>query len=123
MQPKILIVEDNDLNLKLFVDLLEIKGLAVKGLADGTVAIETAKNYKPDLIIMDIQLESVSGIDLVRQLKSDKELAKIPVIAITAFAMKADQERIINAGCQAYISKPFNIDEFYSIIAEHLETI
>ena len=118
---KILLVEDDELNLKLFLDLLLLKGFDVMALSDGHKVIKSVKKYTPDLIIMDIQLDGISGLDIAREIKTDKNLAHIPIIVITAFAMKDDKEKILGAGCQAYMSKPISIDKFYEAIAELIE--
>ena len=116
---KVMIVEDNELNMKLFNDLLEAQGYDVVQTTDGIRALELARSERPDLILMDIQLPEVSGLDVTKQLKADMELASIPVIAITAFAMKGDEERIRAGGCEAYISKPIKIDKFLETVAEY----
>ena len=105
----VLIVEDNELNMKLFNDLLEAHGYRVLQTRDGLSALEIARQHMPDLIIMDIQLPEVSGIEVTKWLKEDDELRRIPVVAVTAFAMKGDEERIRQGGCEAYISKPMSV--------------
>ncbi|MEI7668828.1 MAG: response regulator [Pseudomonadota bacterium] len=120
MSKKILIVEDNDLNLKLFKDLLEAHGYETVEIKDGLDAVAVVKRHKPDLIIMDIQLPEISGLDVTKKIKSEKEIAHIPVIAVTAFAMKDDEEKIMQAGCQAYISKPISIVNFLDTIRKFL---
>jgi two-component system cell cycle response regulator DivK len=116
----VFIVEDNALNLKLFRDLLEVAGVSVSAASSGIKAVEEIEACIPDLIIMDIQLEAVSGIDLIKQIKATPKISNIPIIAITAFAMHADREHILQAGCEAYLSKPFNIDEFYSALKTYI---
>ena len=106
MAKKVLIVEDNELNMKLFHDLLE---------AQGYETLET-REHKPDLILMDIQLPEISGLEVTKWLKEDEELAHIPVVAVTAFAMKGDEERIREGGCEAYISKPISVTHFLETI-------
>src|SRR3954467_13121404 len=101
MAKKILIVEDNDLNLKLFRDLLHAHGYEIAETKEGLEAVALARQVKPDLILMDIQLPEISGLDVTRRIKADPELASIPIIAVTAFAMKDDEEKILRAGCQA----------------------
>ncbi len=118
---KILIVEDNELNLRLFHDLLELKEVEVLSTKDGNNFIDMANKFLPDLVIMDIQLQGVSGFDLIKQLKSQPLTFHIPIIAITAFAMKADEERILRAGCAAYISKPVSIERFFEVVDKFLE--
>lgn len=118
---RILIVEDNDLNLKLFRDLLNANGYDTVETKEGLEAIGLTRNIMPDLIIMDIQLPEVSGLDVTRKIKSDQSMRHIPVIAVTAFAMKDDEERILRAGCEAYISKPIAIEHFMTVIRRFLE--
>lgn len=120
MAKKVMIVEDNDLNLKLFRDLLDAHGYETIETKDGNEALTLARNAKPDLILMDIQLPEISGLDVTKRLKADDEVAHIPVIAVTAFAMKDDEQMILNAGCEAYMSKPISIPEFIRIIKEFL---
>jgi two-component system cell cycle response regulator DivK len=112
----VLIVEDNDLNMKLFTDLLEAGGYAYLTAKNGFDAIEVAGQYLPDLILMDIQLPGMSGIEAIRHLRSDDRLSHTPIIAITAFAMKGDEEKIRLSGCQGYISKPISVAKFLETI-------
>lgn len=121
MAKKILIVEDNDLNLKLFRDLLEANGYQTFETKEGIEAIALTRNVMPDLIIMDIQLPEISGLDVTRKIKADYEISHIPVIAVTAFAMKDDEDKIMKAGCEAYLSKPIAIDHFLATIRQFLE--
>jgi len=121
MAKKILIIEDNDLNLKLFRDLLEANGYQTVETKEGINALELTKREKPDLILMDIQLPEISGLDVTRQIKGDIEVADIPIIAVTAFAMKDDEEKILRAGCEAYISKPISIGNFLETVKQFLE--
>ena len=109
---RILVVEDNDLNRKLFCDVLRAGGFEVEPVADGLAAVEAARSFAPDLIIMDIQLPDVSGLDLIGQLKADGALAAIPVLAVTAYAGKGDEERIRDAGAEGYLAKPVSIGPF-----------
>lgn len=118
---RILIVEDNDLNLKLFRDLLNANGYDTVETKEGLEAISLTRNLLPDLVIMDIQLPEISGLDITRKIKSDESLRHIPVIAVTAFAMKDDEDRIMRAGCEAYISKPIAIDNFLTVVRRFLE--
>lgn len=120
MKKKILIVEDNDLNLKLFRDLLEAHGYETFETKDGSEALPLAKNVRPDLILMDIQLPEISGLDITKRLKSDEEVSHIPVVAVTAFAMKDDEEMILSAGCEAYMSKPISIPTFIETVKKFL---
>ena len=115
-QKKVLIVEDNELNMKLFNDLLEVQGYAVFQTRDGLSALVMIRQNMPDLILMDIQLPEVSGIEVTKWLKEDDELKHIPVIAVTAFAMKGDEEKIREGGCEAYISKPISVVGFLQTI-------
>jgi two-component system, cell cycle response regulator DivK len=116
MQKTILVVEDNELNMKLFNDLLEAHNYRVVQTRDGLSALELARKHMPDLILMDIQLPEVSGIEVTKWLKEDDELKRIPVIAVTAFAMKGDEQKIREGGCEAYISKPISVVNFLQTI-------
>ena len=104
-QKKILIVEDNELNMKLFHDLLEVHGYATLQTKDGREALQLAREHRPDLILMDIQLPEVSGLEVTKWIKAGDELKSIPVIAVTAFAMKGDEEKIRSGGCEAYLGE------------------
>ena len=121
MGQKVLIVEDNELNMKLFHDLLEAYGYSTVQTQDGREAVELARQHRPDLIILDIQLPEISGLEVTRLLKADEELKSIPVIAVTAFAMKGDEEKIREGGCEAYIAKPISVQSFISTIQKVLE--
>ena len=121
MNKKILIVEDNDLNLKLFRDLLEANGYETYETKEGIEAISLTRNVMPDLIIMDIQLPEISGLDITKKIKSDGQISHIPIVAVTAFAMKDDEEKIMAAGCEAYLSKPIAIDDFLKTIRSFLD--
>lgn len=112
MPKKVLVVEDNELNLKLFCDLLRAHGYEAEPVRDGREAVDRAGAVRPDLIIMDIQLPHVSGLDLIAMLKADADLGAIPIMAVTAFAGKADEERIRAVGAEAYISKPISVLRF-----------
>jgi two-component system cell cycle response regulator DivK len=112
----VLIVEDNELNMKLFSDLLEAHGYRVIQTRDGLSALELARRHKPDLVLMDIQLPEVSGIEVTKWLKEADDLRHIPGIAVTAFAMKGDEEKIKEGGCEAYISKPISVLSFLHTI-------
>lgn len=120
MKKRILIVEDNDLNLKLFRDLLTAHGYDTIETKEGLEAIHLTREQRPDLILMDIQLPEISGLDVTRQLKSDSDIRGIPIIAVTAFAMKDDEEKILSAGCEAYISKPISIVPFLNTVRRFL---
>lgn len=121
MTKRVLIVEDNDLNLKLFRDLLSANGYETLETKDGVEAVSLTRNMRPDLILMDIQLPEVSGLDITQKIKSDPEIRHIPVVAVTAFAMKDDEEKILKAGCESYISKPIAIDHFMGTVKKFLE--
>jgi two-component system cell cycle response regulator DivK len=116
MAKKVLIVEDNELNMKLFHDLLEAQGYDILETREGLQALAMAREHHPDLILMDIQLPEISGLEVTKWLKEDEELAAIPVVAVTAFAMKGDEERIREGGCEAYISKPISVTHFLETI-------
>jgi len=120
MPKKVMIVEDNELNMKLFRDLIEANGYETVLTRSGLNALELAREHRPDLILMDIQLPEVSGLEVTRRLKQDETLRSIPVIAVTAFAMKGDEERIRQGGCEAYISKPISITSFIQTIKTYL---
>ncbi len=120
MSKKVLIVEDNELNMKLFNDLLEAHGYITIQTRDGREAMNMAREHSPDLILMDIQLPEVSGLDVTKWLKEDAELRSIPVIAVTAFAMKGDEEKIREGGCEDYIAKPISVTRFLETIQRHL---
>ncbi|MDF2618473.1 MAG: response regulator receiver protein [Xanthobacteraceae bacterium] len=120
MSKTVLIVEDNELNMKLFNDLLEAHGYSTVGTRNGVEAMDLARRHRPDLILMDIQLPEVSGLDVTRALKADPELKAIPVIAVTAFAMKGDEERIREGGCEAYLSKPISVSKFLETVRQFL---
>jgi len=109
---KVLVVEDNELNMKLFCDLLDAFGFETVQSRDGLKAVELARANKPDLIIMDIQLPEVSGLDLTRWIKDDASIKTIPIMAVTAFAMRQDERLVREAGCEAYMSKPIQMTAF-----------
>jgi two-component system, cell cycle response regulator DivK len=121
MQKTVLVVEDNELNMKLFNDLLEAHGYKVVQTRDGLSALDMARKHQPDLILMDIQLPEVSGIEVTKWLKEDDELRRIPVIAVTAFAMKGDEQKIREGGCEAYISKPISVMSFLQTVDSFLK--
>ncbi|MDK9694849.1 MAG: response regulator [Siculibacillus sp.] len=120
MAKTVLIVEDNELNMKLFHDLLEAHGYRTLQSRNGFDAMEIARADRPDLILMDIQLPEVSGLEVTKWLKEDDDLKSIPVIAVTAFAMKGDEERIRQGGCEAYISKPISVGKFLETVRSYL---
>lgn len=121
MQKKVLIVEDNELNMKLFHDLLEAHGVGTIETRDGSRVLDIAREQKPDLILMDIQLPEISGLDVTKMLKADEELRSIPVVAVTAFAMKGDEQKIREGGCEDYISKPISVSRFLEVIDNYLK--
>ena len=120
MPKTVMIVEDNELNMKLFNDLLESRGYATIQTRNGFEALDLARAHHPDLILMDIQLPEVSGLEVTKWLKEDEALADIPVIAVTAFAMKGDEERILQGGCEGYISKPISVSHFLETIERYI---
>jgi two-component system cell cycle response regulator DivK len=117
---RVLIVEDNDLNMKLFHDLLEAHGYDILQTKDGMEALRLARLHHPDLILMDIQLPEVSGLEVTKWIKEDDELRGIPIIAVTAFAMKGDEEKIREGGCEAYIAKPISVINFLQTVERFL---
>lgn len=117
----VLIVEDNELNMKLFHDLLEAHGYQVLEARTGPEALKSAIDHRPDLILMDIQLPEVSGLEVTQRIKENSELAEIPVIAVTAFAMKGDEERIRQGGCEDYIAKPISVASFLEKVKRYLD--
>jgi len=116
MTKRILVVEDNDLNRKLFCDVLQAGGFSVEPVADGKLAIERARIFSPNLVVMDIQLQDVSGLDLINSLKHDNDLSNVPVLAVTAYAGKGDEERIRESGAEGYLSKPVSIGPFMAAV-------
>jgi two-component system cell cycle response regulator DivK len=117
---KILIVEDNTLNMKLFHDVLVAHGYETLQSRDGTEAMALVRRHRPDLILMDIQLPEMSGLQVTKLLKADEELRMIPVVAVTAFAMKGDEQKIREGGCEGYIAKPISIATFLKTIERFL---
>ena len=120
VRKKVLIVEDNDLNMKLFNDLLVAHGYGTLQTKDGVEALALARQHRPDLILMDIQLPEVSGLQVTQWIKGDADLRMIPVIAVTAFAMKGDEEKMRNGGCEAYIAKPISVMSFLQTVERFL---
>jgi two-component system cell cycle response regulator DivK len=114
---RILVVEDNELNLKLLNDVLEAHGYDVLTTGEGAVAVAWARQYRPDLILMDLQLPDISGLEVTQQLKADADTASIPIVAVTAFAMAGDEKRALEHGCDAYIAKPIDLRKFLDVIA------
>lgn len=121
-RPKtVLIVEDNELNMKLFHDLLEAQGYDIVEATTGPEALTKAREYLPDLILMDIQLPEISGLQVTREIQAEQQLADIPIVAVTAFAMKGDEERIREGGCCDYISKPISVVDFLEKVKRYLD--
>lgn len=121
MSKTILIVEDNELNMKLFNDLLQAHGYDTVQTMDGRDAIKLAREHMPDLVLMDIQLPEISGLEVTKMMKADDELRSIPVIAVTAFAMKGDEEKIREGGCEGYIAKPISVPTFLETVSKFLD--
>jgi two-component system cell cycle response regulator DivK len=116
---RVLIVEDNELNLKLLNDILEVHGYITIVTDNGAAAIDLAHQHHPDLILLDIQLPDISGIEVARRLKADEETAAIPVVAVTAFAMPGDRTMMLQSGCDDYVAKPINIHDFLALVARY----
>lgn len=121
MTHTVMIVEDNELNMKLFTDLLESQKYKVVQTSDGHKVIDLARQHKPNLILMDIQLPEISGLDLIKWLKESDDLSHIPIIAVTAYAMKGDAERILAGGADGYLSKPISVMQFLQEISSRLK--
>jgi two-component system cell cycle response regulator DivK len=119
---RILIVEDNELNMKLLNDVLEAHGYDVLSTGEGAVAVQWAHQYRPDLILMDLQLPDISGLEVTQQLKADAETRAIPIVAVTAFAMAGDEKKALDHGCDAYVAKPIVLREFLDLIAKFVGT-
>jgi len=119
---KILIVEDNALNIKLFCDLLAAHGHKPEAVTDSRNALDAARQFEPDLVITDIQLPHVSGLDLIRLIRKDENLQSVPIMAVTAYSARGDEERIRAAGAQAYVSKPISVVKFAQTVDELLES-
>jgi two-component system, cell cycle response regulator DivK len=118
---RILIVEDNELSLKLLKDILEFQGYTIIFTDLGQIALELARKHEPDLILLDMQLPDMPGTAVARQLKNDEHTRAIPIIAVTAFAMSGDRERILESGCDDYISKPFNVLDVLALVERYAE--
>lgn len=121
MAKTVLIVEDNELNMKLFNDLLQANGYETLQTKDGREALSLARKDSPDLILMDIQLPEISGLEITRLLKAEERTRQIPIIAVTAFAMKGDEEKIREGGCDGYIAKPISVTSFLQTVAQFLD--
>jgi len=117
---RVLVVEDNELNLKLFCDLLRAHGFVMEPVSDGREVLEKARSFVPNLIVMDIQLPHVSGLELIEQIKKDSQLKIIPIMAVTAYAGKGDEDRILSAGAEAYVSKPISVAKFIESVQQVL---
>ena len=117
---KILIVEDNALNIKLFCDLLAAHGHQPQAVTDSRLALDSARSFDPDLVITDIQLPHVSGLELIRLLRADDQLGEVPIMAVTAYSAQGDEERIREAGAQSYVSKPISVMKFVAAVQELL---
>ena len=120
MPKTVLIVEDNELNMKLFNDLVETRGHRIVQTRSGIEAVDLARRHRPDLILMDIQLPEVSGLEVTKWIKEDDDLKSIPIIAVTAFAMKGDEEKIREGGCEGYIAKPISVANFLQTVERFL---
>jgi two-component system cell cycle response regulator DivK len=120
MLAKILIVEDNALNIKLFCDLLAAHGHQPEAVTDSRTALDAARRFAPDLVITDIQLPHVSGLELIRMIRADEQLANVPIMAVTAYSARGDEERIRAAGAQAYVSKPISVARFAQTVDDLL---
>jgi two-component system cell cycle response regulator DivK len=118
---KILIVEDNALNIKLFCDLLAAHGHEPEAVTDSRNALDAAREFEPDLVITDIQLPHVSGLELIRMIRNDEQLSDIPIMAVTAYSARGDEERIRDAGAQAYVSKPISVVRFAETVEQLLK--
>ncbi|MBB4155693.1 two-component system cell cycle response regulator DivK [Sphingomonas jinjuensis] len=116
MAKRVLVVEDNELNLKLFCDLLRAHDYVAEPVRDGREAVERARDFAPDLIIMDIQMPHVTGYELILQLKADGGLQQIPVMAVTAYSGREDEERIRGAGAESYVAKPISLMRFMDAV-------
>lgn len=112
MAKRVLVVEDNELNLKLFCDLLRAHEFEVAPVKDGREAVTRAREFAPDLVVMDIQMPHVTGLELIQQMKLDTDLRRIPIMAVTAYAGHEDEDRIRAAGANAYVSKPISLARF-----------
>lgn len=118
---RILIVEDHELNMKLLNDLLEAHGYEILQAREGLVAVHLARQHLPDLILMDVQLPDISGLEATRLLKADERTKAIPIVAVTAFAMAGDKQRTLDSGCDAYVAKPIMVRDFLRLVEELLD--
>ena len=117
---KILVVEDNALNIKLFCDLLTAHGHETQPVTDSREALDAARSFQPDLVITDIQLPYITGIELMEMLRADEQLKEVPIMAVTAYAAAGDDERIRAAGASAYVSKPISVMRFAETVDQLL---
>lgn len=120
MTKKVLIAEDNDLNMQLFTDVVLLQGWRVIQAFDGPAALRLAAEFRPDIIVMDIQLPEISGLEVIRRLRADETLADIPILVVTAFAMRGDEERILLSGCDKVLTKPVTMSEFVSTLQYYM---
>lgn len=121
MKKRVLIVEDNTMNLKLLLDILEVSGLETTSTKVGETALALVREYRPHLVLMDIQLPDVSGLEVTRRIRADEELSEIPIIAVTALAQRGDKERVLDAGCDAYVAKPISVVDFLKLVTWFLD--
>ena len=119
---KILIVEDNALNIKLFCDLLAAHGHEPEAVTDSRNALDAARQFRPELVITDIQLPHLNGLDLIKLIRADEAIASVPIMAVTAYSAPGDEERIRAAGAQAYVSKPISVMRFAQTVDELLRS-
>jgi len=117
----ILIVEDNELNMRLFNDILQSSGYQTLQTDDGSEAVVLAEEHRPDLILMDMRLPGISGMEATQIIKARDDLRHIPIVAVTASALRGDEEKILAGGCDGFIAKPISIPSFLATIAHFLE--
>lgn len=117
----VMVVEDNEKNRKLMRVVLKAKGYNVIEATTGEEALNLLKNQKPNIILMDIQLPGIDGLTLIKQIKADSVTKEIPIIAVTAYAMKGDEQKILDTGCEAYMSKPINTQELPLVIEKYIK--
>ena len=120
-RPKVLVVEDNPLNLELATDLLEVAGFEVISAQTGEAGIKLAREAQPDLILMDLSLPGMDGIEATKALKADPQTSGIPIVAVTAHAMKGDEQKALAAGCEGYITKPIDTRMFPVLVTQHVQ--
>jgi len=119
--PQVLVVEDNERNMKLFRDVLQASGFSTLEAATGERAVELVFEHRPDLVLMDIQLPDIDGIEALRRVRADDRFASVPVVALTAQAMEGDRERFLAAGFDGYLSKPVDISDFVTTVKRYCE--